>query len=124
MSLVLSLPVSSFPRTAVSPGEAKRLKAILEHTVATVFEVHAAALNSPTRGPATIAFARQVAMYLAHVVLGLSRNKVGRIFVRDRTTVTHACEKVEDRRDDPAFDRVLDLLERVVLTLVLPRELD
>jgi hypothetical protein len=40
---------------------------------------------------------------------------VGRIFQRDRTTMAHACGVVEDLRDDPQFDRVLDLLERIVL---------
>jgi hypothetical protein len=36
------------------------------------------------------------------------------VFARDRTTVAHACGLVEDRRDDPAFDRSLDLLEGVL----------
>jgi chromosomal replication initiation ATPase DnaA len=50
-------------------------------------------------------------MYLAHVAGGLSMREVGRLFSRDRTTVAHACALVEDRRDDPQFDRALAILE-------------
>ena len=60
-------------------------------------------------------------MYLAHVACGLSFTDVGLLFSRDRTTVAHACRVVEDRRDDPVFDRALELLEWVVPTLVAPR---
>jgi hypothetical protein len=33
------------------------------------------------------------------------------VFARDRTTVAHACARIEDRRDAAPFDRALDLLE-------------
>jgi hypothetical protein len=39
---------------------------------------------------------------------------------RDRTTVAHACQVVEERRDDPRFDRVIELLERVTKVLTHP----
>ena len=55
--------------------------------------------------------ARQVAMYLAHVGIGLSLVEVARLFARDRKTVARACALVEDRRDCATFDRSLDLLE-------------
>jgi hypothetical protein len=60
----------------------------------------------------TAAFARKLAMYLAHVAFGMSIGRVGRAFGRDRTTVAHACHVIEDKRDDPRFDRWLDALER------------
>jgi chromosomal replication initiation ATPase DnaA len=50
-------------------------------------------------------------MYLAHVAGGLTLVEVARLFARDRTTVAHACAVVEDRRDDPEFDRTLAVLE-------------
>lgn len=93
-------------------GNVNRREAI-ETSVARVFAVPVDALRSTTRGRAHIALARQIAMYLAHVVCGLSLTEVGRIFDRDRTTVSHACALVEDRRDDRVFDRLLELLERV-----------
>ena len=55
--------------------------------------------------------ARHLAMYLAHVVCGLNLAAVGAGFNRDRTTASYACNKVEDARDDPAFDAALADLE-------------
>jgi chromosomal replication initiation ATPase DnaA len=56
-------------------------------------------------------------MYLAHVAWGLTLTEVGTVFSRDRTTVAHACGLVEDLRDDPVFDRSLELLEGVLRAL-------
>jgi len=85
--------------------------------VVQVFGVMGHDLRHGTRGRAKVALARQVAMYLAHVGCGLSLTETGRLFGRDRTTVAHACGVVEDRRDDPLFDRALDLLEWAVPVL-------
>jgi chromosomal replication initiation ATPase DnaA len=52
-------------------------------------------------------------MYVAHVVLRLTMGEVGAGFGRDRTTVLHACQVIEDMRDDPEFDRVVLVIERV-----------
>jgi len=71
-------------------------------------------LLSGGRGPATVAFARQIGMYLAHTRLGLSLGAAGSLFARDRTTAAHACRMVEDRRDDANIDTLLDCLERAV----------
>jgi chromosomal replication initiation ATPase DnaA len=83
----------------------------IEHAVMQVFGVAGDDLRRGTRGRAKVALARQVAMYLAHVGCGLSLTATGHLFGRDRTTVAHACGVIEDRRDDPVFDRALDLLE-------------
>lgn len=58
------------------------------------------------------ALARQLAMYLAHVVLRRSLTEIGNAFGRDRTTVSHACALIEDMRDDPAFDEEVSAFER------------
>jgi hypothetical protein len=76
-------------------------------------------LLSPSRGEADVALARQLAMYLMHVVLGRLYLDVGRFFGRDRTTVSHACAVIEDLRDDPEFDAEVSRLER---RLVMHRE--
>lgn len=86
----------------------------IEYTVAAVFAVPQEALRCKTRGCAKVAFARQVAMYLAHVSCSITLTQVGQIFERDRTTVAHACRTIEDCRDDPNFDLVLDLLDCIV----------
>lgn len=90
----------------------------IEPAVATVFGVDMEDLRAPTRRSARAAFARQVAMYLAHVVCGLTLTEVGTLFARDRTTVAHACGVVEDRRDDPDLDLRLNHLERAICSLI------
>ncbi|MEM1409998.1 MAG: helix-turn-helix domain-containing protein [Pseudomonadota bacterium] len=75
------------------------------------FNVQREALMSKQRCQADIAFSRQVAMYLFHIVFGGTYKQVGALFGRERTTVAYACSLVEDERDDVAFDRKLDLLE-------------
>jgi hypothetical protein len=73
--------------------------------------VDPAAIRSPRRERAKIAAARQLALYLHHVVFGASLSACGRAFRRDRTSVRHACAIIEDRRDDPRFDRAVAALE-------------
>jgi chromosomal replication initiation ATPase DnaA len=99
----------------------QRQRLLVEQTVAQVFGVRVQDLKSASRGRAEAAFARQVAMYLDHVSCGHSLTEVGNLFERDRTTVAHACKLVEDRRDDPAFDRALELLEWAVPSLLRSR---
>lgn len=94
---------------------------LIEPAVAAVFEVEIEELGAATRGSARTAFARQVAMYLAHVVCGLSLTEIGVLFGRDRTTVAHACGVVEDRRDEVELDWQLEHLERAVTSLLKAR---
>ena len=94
---------------------------LIESTIAQVFGIHALALHTVTRGKADVALARQVTMYLTHTVFGFTLTETGRIFERDRTTVAHACSVVEDMRDNPVFDRVIELLEGIIPAIVLPR---
>jgi len=89
----------------------------VREAVAMVYRIDKGLLAHPTRGRSRIAFARQVAMYLAHVTFGLTLTTVGRAFGRDRTTVSHACALVEDARDNPEFDRTLELLEAIAKRL-------
>jgi chromosomal replication initiation ATPase DnaA len=100
------------------PLAAPDARNIVEQAVAAVFGVPLRELRASTRRQASTAFARQVAMYLAHVTCGLNLTEVGSLFGRDRTTVGHACGVVEDRRDDPSFDRLMDHLERAVMRLL------
>jgi chromosomal replication initiation ATPase DnaA len=90
----------------------------IDFAICNVFDIEAEALWRTTRGVQSVASARQVAMYLAHVSCGMTLTEVGEMFGRDRTTVAHGCLKVEYRRDDPMFDRALDLLGWALPTLV------
>jgi Bacterial dnaA protein helix-turn-helix len=98
-------------------GPTARLCSLMESAVAAAFGVAVRELRAPTRRSADAAFARQTAMYLAHVVLRQSYSAVGRLFRRDRTTAAHACALVEERRDDPVIDSVLQTLEEVCTEL-------
>ena len=86
----------------------------LRATVSSAFGLRPDALGASGRGRADVAFARQTAMYLAHTRLQLSYVDVGRLFDRDRTTARHACRQVEERREDPRIDSILDCLERAI----------
>ena len=93
------------------PDTAARLCTIAADAAAEAFGVSTKELRMARRGSASVAFARQTAMYLGHTVYGLSFTAVGRAFHRDRTTAAHACRLVEDRRDDPGIDAIIGRLE-------------
>ncbi len=62
----------------------------------------------------TLCHIRQIAMYVCHVALQIPMPDIAMAFGRDRTTVSHACHVVEDRRDDPAYDEFVAAVERTV----------
>lgn len=82
--------------------------------VGAFFNVSTRELRQAGRTGLQAAQVRQIAMYVAHVVLQLTMRQVGLGFQRDRTTVLHACHLVEDMRDDIEFDRIVAHVERVV----------
>ncbi|MHB1104242.1 MAG: helix-turn-helix domain-containing protein, partial [Devosia sp.] len=61
-----------------------------------------------------IAEARMLAMYLTHVMLGRTYSEVGQFFGRDRTTVAHACARIEDMRDAPGFEDEVSAFEAAI----------
>lgn len=69
------------------------------------------------RGPRDMVQARQVAMYLTHVGLEMSLSRVANAFERDRSTVAHACHKIEEMRDEAEFDAWLETLEKGLMTV-------
>ncbi len=68
----------------------------------------------PTRGPRNVSEARQLVMYIARVEFGLPTREIARRYQRDSSTVSHACRKTEDRRDDPSFDEIVTEIEGLV----------
>lgn len=86
--------------------------------ISAVFEVSFEALFANTRCVAPVAFSRQVAIYLVHIIGSKTYSEIGSFFGRDRTTAAHACRIVEDQRDDPVIDRLLDHLEQSVTYLL------
>ena len=89
--------------------------------VALEFDVECPHMFSAKKGPSSLSFARQVTMYLVHVVYQINLSRVARVFKRDRTTVSHACHMVEDCREDPLFDEKIMRLETFLVTAPLKR---
>ncbi|MBR9826764.1 MAG: chromosomal replication initiator DnaA [Alphaproteobacteria bacterium] len=94
---------------------------LAQSAVAFAFDVSPQELNAPTRRSPQAAFARQVAMYLAHITFELPLSRVAQAFGRDRSTAAYACHKVEDERDDQDFDARLDALEECLRLAPEPR---
>src|SRR5258707_5687118 len=78
--------------------------------VAQAYGVTLDEMRAATRCTSQAAFARQIAMYLAHVVFQLSIAAVAQAFARDRSTVCYAIQRIEALRENPDLDRTLGWL--------------
>lgn len=92
----------------------RTVRRMIEVTVAAAFSLPVDELSAKTRRTAPVAFARQVSMYCAHVTFGWSLTEAGNVFGRDRTTAAHACRVVEDRRDEPHIDSIVQSVETML----------
>jgi chromosomal replication initiation ATPase DnaA len=92
---------------ALSPLRAGMTQIVVAHA----YGVPLDDIRAPARGAKQAALARQVAMYLAHIVFAMSVTSVARGFGRDPTTVRHAIQRVETLREDPELNRTLGWLE-------------
>lgn len=81
------------------------------HLVSLATGVPAAEITAPRRASQAAVRARQLAIYLTHITFHWPLARVAFAFGRDRTTCGHACRKIEDMREDAAFDRRLADLE-------------
>ncbi len=94
----------------------RALAAFITQLVALATGVGAREIAAGTRCAAEVSRARQVAMYLAYTVCSWPLARVGAAFGRDRSTAAHACQRVEDLREDAAFDRLVGQCETCVMT--------
>lgn len=78
-----------------------------------LFNVSGRELRQARRCSQGIARVRQIAMYLCNTTLGVSLTEIGKAICRDRTTVSHAVQLIEDLRDDAEFDAIMEQIERV-----------
>jgi hypothetical protein len=60
----------------------------------------------------------RIAMYLLRTIGDVHGAAVGRAAGVDRATITYACGDIEDGRDDPGFDALMQRLERRVKELI------
>ncbi|UYN99671.1 MAG: hypothetical protein KIT02_00005 [Devosia sp.] len=105
---------SSCRRATLDPaGPARSIDEIIR-LVAREQHVPKALIKHRSRCRAGVARARQISMYLCHVIRQHSLADIGRIFDRDRTTVSYACAVIEDLRDDPRIDAEISRLEAML----------
>ena len=114
MNLHPGLDAGSHSGRARALPEVLSMIRFVETLVGSAFGASQSALHGSGRGEARVAFARQVAMYLCHVELGLSFSVAGHLYGRDRTTAAHACHVIEEGREDASLDSLLDRLERAI----------
>ncbi len=62
----------------------------------------------------TIAHARQTAIYLTHAVGGVPQRAIARAIGLTEAAVCKAIQSIEDRRDDPKLDRMIDAAAKAV----------
>lgn len=60
---------------------------------------------------------RRVSLYLANVALGWTLERVGHAFGLNRQTVSTACTRIEEARDDRDLNDLLDQLAETIQTL-------
>jgi hypothetical protein len=97
-------------RRAITPG-APFICDLAARLAAAHYELPLAEVAASARGSRRASRARHIAIYLAHVSLGLRLGLVAAEFRRDRSTVAYACRLIEDARDSPAFDAAIANLE-------------
>jgi Bacterial dnaA protein helix-turn-helix len=112
-NLAHSLPGRKAPRGGPRRDEVIEICEAMQDVLAACFSVSGRELRAQGRARAEICRVRQIGMYVAHVIAGLSMFEVGLGFQRDRSTVAHACHLIEDLRDDPDFERVILMIERI-----------
>jgi chromosomal replication initiator protein len=96
-----------------SPVQKNITISVIQRMVSEYFGVTVQELKSK-RKTKTIAFPRQVAMYIARDITEYSTTEVGLEFGgRDHTTVMHACDRVKERmKTDPYLVSQLDNLKK------------
>lgn len=84
---------------------------LVQMAVAEVMGVRLTDVCSVSRGDARAAFARQLAMYLCHLVYAMRPTHIAIVFGRDRSTASYALRRIEEAREHPEVDRWITWLE-------------
>lgn len=98
------------------PVERAALRCRLAREIASaVLDVPVEEIGRPNRSVAETCRARHLAIYLAHVVFQVPLGAIATEFGRDRTSVAHAVRRIEDGRDEAAFEHLVVRLERLAV---------
>lgn len=105
--------------------EADRIRAGLAlQLVAASTGIPAETMTGRDRLPPVACRARWLAIYLAHIAFGWPLERVAHAFGVNRATASTACRWIEDERDRPVLDALLDRLEGCVRLIVEAGGLD
>lgn len=110
------MPAESDPVPAAVPGAETCL--VVARLAAEATDIPLSRVLHARRLDRRCASARALAMYLAHVGLGLSMTRVASGFGRHRSTVAHACRRIEERREVAGWDSWVGALEADARRLV------
>lgn len=100
-------------RVPVAEADQRRADMVMQ-MVALRLNTPVPAVSRGTRLPPAALRARRVSMYLAHVALGWQLERVGHAFGVNRQTASTACRRIEDARDEPNLNALLDELETLI----------
>lgn len=103
-------------RVIVPPEDRDRADLVMQ-VVAVRLGTPVATLTREGRLSAPALRARRVSLYLSHVALGWSLERVGHAFGVNRQTASTACRRIEDARDEPHLNALLDRLEETIQAL-------
>ncbi|MBL0370997.1 hypothetical protein JJB09_03055 [Rhizobium sp. KVB221] len=125
MSAVPPSDVLKIERRATMPGRRRALAVrSVCRTVGSIVNEMVQLIGEPDASARDKRFAlthvQQISMYVCHVVLQLTMTEIANAFGKDRTTVGHSCARVEDRRDNRGYDRLIGTVERIVGGLYCP----
>jgi chromosomal replication initiator protein len=119
----LSVQTAELALNGIAEDEVERFISIdeIQRKIAEFYDIRVADMKS-SRRPKTIAFPRQIAMYLSRVMTDSSLNEIGESFGgRDHTTVMHACRLIEDRSDsDKHLSNILSHLRKLISSQPIP----
>jgi chromosomal replication initiator protein len=97
-----------------SPRQTNISVDIIQRVVADYFSLLSSDIKGKKRSQ-NIVFPRQIAMYIAREITGFSTTEIGQSFGRDHTTVMHACQRIEERKQaDPTLDSTMQTLVRMI----------
>lgn len=105
-------PIYPGPANKITLNELRSICGSLQHLIAGGFKLSPHLLSKPRKGNSDVSFARQIGFYIAQVELCLSFSKIATVFECHRSTVKRACETIEDMRDDPDVDFLVECLSR------------
>ena len=114
----MSLLVIERAGKVASLSKAEQICRLVTVIVVSRYKLPVSVFNGKSRRCSEAVEARHVAMYLAYTIFGVTQQDIADVYDCDRTTVTHACHAVEDRRDDKNFEDLIIYLELVLVEFI------